>query len=85
MGETVLDEVRDIIALPNLDAETAEKQEDVVAIENDERVIAQLSNYVSSIAAMYQGNPFHNFEQSCEEVRGQAFKPHRDPFRYQKR
>jgi hypothetical protein len=64
MGETVLDEVREIIALPKFDAETAEKQDDVDSIEIDEKVVSQLSNYVSSIAAMYQDNPFHNFEHA---------------------
>jgi class 3 adenylate cyclase len=63
-GETVLDEVRDIIALPKFDAKSAEKQYDVESIEIDEKVIAQLSNYVTSIAAMYQDNPFHNFEHA---------------------
>jgi class 3 adenylate cyclase len=64
MGETVLDEVKDIIALPKFDAKSAGKQEDVESIEIDEKVIAQLSNYVTSIAAMYNDNPFHNFEHA---------------------
>jgi hypothetical protein len=63
-GKTVLDEVREIIALPKFDAEAAEKQEDVDSIEIGEKVIAQLSNYVTSIAALYQDNPFHNFEHA---------------------
>jgi class 3 adenylate cyclase len=63
-GETVLDEVREIIALPKFDAETAAKQGDVESIEMDEKVCAQLSTYVASIAAMYRDNPFHNFEHA---------------------
>jgi class 3 adenylate cyclase len=63
-GETVLDEVREIIALPKFDAEAAEKQKDAESIEIDEKVFAQLSSYVSSIAAMYRDNPFHNFEHA---------------------
>jgi hypothetical protein len=61
---TVLDEVTDIISLPKFDAKTAEKLEDVDSIEIDEEVIVQLGSFVSSIAAMYQDNPFHNFEHA---------------------
>jgi hypothetical protein len=44
---------------------TAEKLEDVESIEINEKVFAQLfSNFVSSVAAMYQDNPFHNFEHA---------------------
>jgi hypothetical protein len=64
IGKTVLDEVREIIALPKFDADAAEKQDDVDDIEIDEKVIDQLSSYVSSIAALYQDNPFHNFEHA---------------------
>jgi hypothetical protein len=64
MGQTVLDEVRDIITLPKFDAKSAEKQEDIELIEIDEKVIAQLGIYVTSIAAMYKDNPFHNFEHA---------------------
>jgi hypothetical protein len=63
-GETVLDEVTEIIALPKYNAETAEKGLDVESIEIDENVFAQLSSFVSSIAALYQDNPFHNFEHA---------------------
>jgi hypothetical protein len=63
-GKTLLDEVTDIISLPKFDAQAAEKLEDVEAIEIDEKVVAQLSSFVSSISAMYQDNPFHNFEHA---------------------
>jgi hypothetical protein len=33
-------------------------------MEIDGKVNGQLSNYVSSIAEMYQDNPFHNFEHT---------------------
>jgi class 3 adenylate cyclase len=61
---TVLDEVRDIVALPKFDAKKAEKLEDVESIEIDEKVFAQLSSFVSNISGMYQDNPFHNFEHA---------------------
>ena len=63
-GKTVLHEVTDIISLPKFDAKTAEKLEDVESIEIDEKVFAQLTSFVSSVAAMYQDNPFHNFEHA---------------------
>jgi hypothetical protein len=63
-GETILDEVTEIIALTKFDAKAAVKQEDVESIQIDEKVFAQLSSYVSSIAAMYRDNPFHNFEHA---------------------
>jgi hypothetical protein len=63
-GETVLDEVTEIISLPKFEAETAEKLEGVESIEIDEKVFAQLNSFVSSIAAMYQDNAFHNFEHA---------------------
>jgi hypothetical protein len=63
-GETLLDEVTDIITLPKVDAETADKLEDAESIEIDKKVIAQLSSFVSNTAAMYQDNPFHNFEHA---------------------
>jgi hypothetical protein len=63
-GETVIDEVRDIIALPKFDAKAAAKHLEVESINIDEKVVAQLSNYVTSVAAMYRDNPFHNFEHA---------------------
>jgi hypothetical protein len=58
----VLDEVTDIISLPNM-PKTAEKLEDVESIEIN-RSVCPVSNFVSSVAAMYQDNPFHNFEHA---------------------
>jgi class 3 adenylate cyclase len=63
-GKTVLDEVTDIISLPKFDAETAEKLKDVESIEIDKKVFAQLRTFVFNVAAMYQDNPFHNFEHA---------------------
>jgi class 3 adenylate cyclase len=61
---SMLDEVGEIIALPKFDAKKAEKQEDPDSIEIDEKVFAQLTSYVSTIASMYKDNPFHNFEHA---------------------
>jgi class 3 adenylate cyclase len=64
MGKTVLDEVREIITLPKFDAEAAERQEDFEEFEINHKAIDQLSSFVACIAAMYQDNPFHNFEHA---------------------
>jgi hypothetical protein len=50
--------------LPKVDAEIADKLEDAESIESDEKASAQLSSFVSNIAAMYQDNPFHNVEHA---------------------
>ena len=61
---TVIDEVMEIITLPKLDLKLAKAQEDADAVELDNAVVNQLTEYVSNIAAMYRDNPFHNFEHA---------------------
>lgn len=63
-GETVLDEVQEIIHLPKFNAEAAHYQEDPESIELGENVVNQLREYVTLIATMYRDNPFHNFEHA---------------------
>lgn len=64
-GETVLDEVREIVELPEFDAKALHKQQDPETIELGPEVRKQLQQYVLSIASMYKGNPFHNFEHAA--------------------
>ena len=60
-GQTVLDEVQEIIALPTEAA--AHKQEpDLVELPSD--VVDQLTKYVTAIADMYRDNPFHSFDHA---------------------
>lgn len=61
---TVIDEVKEIITLPKLDLKFAKAQEDADSVELDEKVMSELTEYVSNIAAMYRENPFHNFEHA---------------------
>ena len=61
VGATPLEEVREIIALPEFDEHTAPKQVDPETIEIPSNVVAQLHHLVSVIATMYNANPFHNF------------------------
>jgi 3'5'-cyclic nucleotide phosphodiesterase len=64
-GETVLDEVREIVELPEFDAKAFHKQEDPETIELGAEVKKQLQQYVLSIASMYNENSFHNFEHAA--------------------
>jgi Adenylate and Guanylate cyclase catalytic domain len=60
-GETVLDEVQDIIALPPTAAKYSKQPDE---IELPWEVSRQLRDFVLNIAAMYRDNPFHNFEHA---------------------
>lgn len=62
-GATVLDEVKEIITLPQFDAAAANSIEDA-DIELCSVVQDQIHDYVASIAAMYRENPFHDFEHA---------------------
>jgi class 3 adenylate cyclase len=61
---TVLEEVKEIIELPELDTVAHTKQEDPENIELDEVVSTQLEGYVVAISALYKDNPFHNFDHA---------------------
>lgn len=63
-GQMVLDEVMEIIHLPEFDPEAAKNQEDPDSIEIDSVALGQLREYVTMIASMYRKNPFHNFEHA---------------------
>jgi hypothetical protein len=56
-GHTVMDEVKEIITLPQVDAKTANAPHDDGSVEIDPQVAAQLSDYVTVIASMYNDNP----------------------------
>lgn len=59
---TVLDEVKEVIALPQFDAKAAKNQQDPKTVELDKAVVDQLHNYVTVIASLYHEDvPFHNF------------------------
>ncbi|CAB9519313.1 Receptor-type guanylate cyclase gcy [Seminavis robusta] len=63
-GQTVLEEVREIITLPKFDASAAKKQEDPEKMELDPLIKEQLHDYVSTLASYYRDNPFHNYEHA---------------------
>jgi hypothetical protein len=60
-GETVLDEVQEIIALPATAAKYSKQPDE---IELPWEVSRQLRDFVFNIAGMYRDNPFHNFEHA---------------------
>ena len=56
-----LDEVVEIVDLPNFNAEAHDGSEPV---ELSKRMYSQLREYITQVALMYQENPFHNFEHA---------------------
>jgi hypothetical protein len=60
----VLDEVEEIVALPNFDADASKNQIDPGTVQIPPKVVEQLREYVKSIASQYRNNPFHNFEHA---------------------
>jgi hypothetical protein len=64
-GQTVLDEVKEIITLPNFNAKSAElRKKDSATTQLNDDVVQQLREYVANVAALYRCNPFHNFEHA---------------------
>jgi class 3 adenylate cyclase len=63
-GEMVLDEVKEIIEMPDFDARNYRNQENPDLIELDLEVVSQLRDYVVAIALQYHNNPFHNFDHA---------------------
>jgi hypothetical protein len=64
IGATVLDEVEEIIELPEFDADVVRNQEDPESIELDKVVLSQLREYVVTVATMHSDSLFHNFEHA---------------------
>jgi hypothetical protein len=60
-GSDFLEEVKDIITLPEYDAALESKQQDLDSFELSDDIVDELRTYVSCIANMYRENDFHNF------------------------
>lgn len=64
-GSTLLDEIAEIIALPEFNVRVVHREEqanrEVVLPAN---VISELRDYVTCISTMYHSNAFHNFEHA---------------------
>jgi hypothetical protein len=63
-GQTVIDEVKEIITLPRFNAEASIKEVDLDAVLLGPNVLGQLRFYISTVASMYKDNPFHSFEHA---------------------
>ena len=63
-GDTFLDEIKDIIALPRFDDTLTREPQDVNAVVIPEAAVQELNDYVTVIASMYRDNPFHSFEHA---------------------
>ena len=64
-GKICLDEVKEIIWLPEFDADAARNQDDPLMVELDDAVVNQLRAFITSIANLYRNNNFHSFEHAC--------------------
>jgi len=62
-GKTALDEVAEVICLPEFNPDTSADCSD--RIEISETVNSQLRAFITAIANMYHPNPFHNWEVSA--------------------
>jgi hypothetical protein len=60
----LMGEVTEIIFMPKFDPKAHRNQENPTKVIIPDRVIDQLRMYVSSVAAMYGDNEFHNFEHA---------------------
>lgn len=60
----VMDEVCEIITLPQYDHIPEEDQYDPDDIQLDKNITEQLHDYVCNVAAIYRDNAFHNFEHA---------------------
>jgi class 3 adenylate cyclase len=59
-----LDEVQEIITLPEFDRSVSRKRQDPDTVEISPVVVEQLKMFVTWIASMYRSNPFHNFDHA---------------------
>jgi hypothetical protein len=67
-GETVLDEVQEIIELPAFDPKKSIITSEILAsVQLSQNVIMQLRAFVEEVASLYHENPFHNFEHAVSE------------------
>lgn len=60
--KTLLDEVTEVIQLPNFNARAIQNMKSETSVELPEGVEEQLRVFVATIAHMYKDNPFHSFQ-----------------------
>lgn len=68
-GETVIDEVSEIVSFPTCKPSSSSKDVTYENVELNAIVVDQMYDFVANIAGMYNNrNPFHNFEHSSHMV-----------------
>ena len=65
---TVLDEVCEVISLPDFDRRVAMMQQDPESVVLSSEISEQINDFVVCIATMYNDNPFHNFGHASHVV-----------------
>jgi 3'5'-cyclic nucleotide phosphodiesterase/Adenylate and Guanylate cyclase catalytic domain len=63
-GKSVIDEVKEIINLPDYTARNKSDTTNMESVVLPQPVVDQLREYVTNVAASYNANPFHNFEHA---------------------
>ena len=67
-GTSPIDEVQEIIALPEFDVTVNHQIVDAADIVISQVVVEQLEAYVTWVASMYKSNPFHSFDHASHVV-----------------
>lgn len=73
---TVINEVAEIIVMPEFDAKAASVEPNPNDIELDSFLFEQIENLVTQFALSYKSNPFHNFEHG-KKMRQLSFNQRR--------
>ena len=68
-----LEEVREIIALPEFDVEAVRREVDPEQVKIPDAVVQELRLLVNSIAKLYNNNPFHNFDHASVSTMDRQF------------
>jgi Adenylate and Guanylate cyclase catalytic domain len=62
--DTVINEVVEIIDIPEFDSRTSHDSLDPSAVELDDVIRQEVKDFVKTIALLYRDNPFHNYEHA---------------------
>lgn len=68
LAETPLEEVQEVIKLPEFDGVQRKAGKDIEKIKLTPTVTRQLRALVGELSKLYHDNPFHNFEHACHVV-----------------
>lgn len=63
-GKSLLDDVKEIIELPEYDQDVTSRQVNPDTIEIPRDVVGEIQAYVDAVSNLYHNNHFHNFEHA---------------------